>query len=292
MNKQQMLQIHSLLHRIHFDSDVIERILLYYKQHPSFIETHVITSYMGDLGEPCAYTITTYSPFVRLCTITALLPYIMKQYQTYHIPEHIILDTFTDVTLRLSLYQKAHHKDGLTKDDVIWFRHLMKVKMFKLHTLQFQIFDMLYLDESIIGVDYMQFDPEIKKRIPNNSPVINVHVQDGADLRLEEIETSFALAEEFFPTYFPEHEYKAFLCYSWLLNPNLKKYLPVNSNILAFASKYQIIAYRKETESLTTIYGKRYRSLKDYPQDTSLQRNLLHHFDDLGQCCGLRFRIK
>ena len=49
-----------------------------------------------------------------------------------------------------------------------------------------------------------------------------------------------------FAEYFQEFAYKAFLCYSWLLDETLSDYLPEESNILRFAALFTRV-YETET---------------------------------------------
>ena len=55
----------------------------------------------------------------------------------------MILDTFSDVNLRAALYEAKTGKPGLSKDDVIWFRHIHGASIFRLGSLQFQLFEMV-----------------------------------------------------------------------------------------------------------------------------------------------------
>ena len=77
------------------------------------------------------------------------------EYEKAKIPDQVIFDTFGDVSLRAALYYKKTGKTGISKEDVIWFRHIMSVAIFKIGSLQFQPFKMIYLDEETIGEPYM-----------------------------------------------------------------------------------------------------------------------------------------
>ena len=90
---------------------------------------------------------------------------------------------------------------------------------------------MIYLDEETIGEPYMIFSKQQKQTLPAGAPVrylpssaedaagapvINRHIQQGADLRPEAVDASFCGARRFFAAHFPAR-FEAFLCYSWLL---------------------------------------------------------------------------
>ena len=158
-------------------------------------------------------------PLTRLVVVVYLLTQKYAEYKAIGVTDEIILDTFSDVSLRANLYYKQHGKIGISKDDVVWFRHIMNVHIFKIGVLQYQTFNMVYLDEETIGEPYMVFTQEQKRTLPNGSPVINCHIQKGANISDSLVKKSFDQAKVFFKDHFPSTEYKAFLCYSWLLYP-------------------------------------------------------------------------
>jgi hypothetical protein len=66
-----------------------------------------------------------------------------------------------------------------------------------------------------------------------------MHIPRGSKLDIDECKRSMEQAKEFFATYFPEFEYNHFVCWSWLLDDTLKKYLPAESGILQLASLFE-----------------------------------------------------
>ena len=180
-------------------------------------------------------------PPTRLVVVVYLLSQKYAEYKAVGITDEIILDTFRDVSLRANLYYKQNGKIGISKDDVIWFRHIMNVHIFKIGVLQYQAFNMIYLDEETIGEPYMVFTQEQKRTLPTGSPVINCHIQKGANISAALVNESIDQAKVFFKDCFPSIEYKAFLCYTWLLYPPMLNMLPKDSNIKQFAERFSII---------------------------------------------------
>ena len=207
-------------------------------------------------------------------------------YKAIGVTDEIILDTFSDVSLRANLYYKQHGKIGISKDDVVWFRHIMNVHIFKIGVLQYQTFNMVYLDEETIGEPYMVFTQEQKRTLPNGSPVINCHIQKGANISDSLVKKSFDQAKVFFKDHFPSTEYKAFLCYSWLLYPPMLNMLPKDSNIKQFAKHFSIIGACNDSEQAKENlfdYGKHNLPCKP----TALQRIAKEHKELLGYGCGV-----
>ena len=144
------------------------------------------------------------------------------------------------------------------------------------------------MDQELLGEEYMIFSKEQKESLPTDSPVINVHIQNSADLSPIEVEKSFRLALAFFNKYYPAYKFKAFICYSWLLYSKNKNLLSENSNILTFAENFRIISEVQDQEqAIECIYGKSNIEKGYYPMDTSLQRKAFPNFNQLGYACGI-----
>ncbi len=265
-----------------------EALAAYFEKRGNYMKTLSENAYDG---EPENLPVLKREPFDRLAVVCYKLTEVKAWFGRMQIPARIYFDTISDITLRECLYEKRFGKPGLTRDDARWFRHIFSHRIFKFYSLQFQLFNMIYLDKECIGEDYMIFPAEQKKKLPSDAPVLNVHIPKGADLSPEAVEKSFAGAADFFGRYFPEHRYRAFICYSWLLYPGNRAFLEPSSNIIRFAERFEIIATARDNkDAVKRIYGKRYRSKGDYPQETSLQRNALAHLHGLGEACGVIYR--
>lgn len=278
-------ELENILNKIEFNTSLKIKILEYIKKNKKFVFNASKESYEGEVPK---FPICKRKPFTRLVLVVYKLIELKDRYDKLGIPENIFYDTIKDIKLRQEIYFADKFDIGISKADAIWFRHLFKMIIFKLGALQFQIFHMIYLDEDVVEGGYMKFDSAQKEKLPSGTPVINVHIQKGADISPTACEDSFKKAESFFRKFFPEHDYKAFICYSWLLYPGNKKLLSENSNIVKFAKRFEIISEIKDREeAVERIYGKNYRKKSDFPQNTRLQRNTLNHFDSLGYACGI-----
>ncbi len=242
------------------------------------------TAYHGEDPDPA---LCGCKPLMRLAAVTCLLLRKYDDYKAKKIPDGIIFDTFRDVSLRANLYYERNGKAGISKEDVIWFRHIVNAEIFKIGALQFQPFEMVYLDEGTIGEPYMAFTKEQKEALPCGTPVINCHIQQGADLSPRSVEAAFQNARRFFSKYFPTVRYKAFLCYSWLLYPPMLEHLSEKSNIKRFAGNFSIIGACNDPEQATGyLFGS--GTGKALPANaTSLQKLAFEHIELLGFACGI-----
>lgn len=239
-------------------------------------------------GENPDFPICRLMPLSRLAVLVWKLTEIRQNYLKMAVSEEIYRDTIGDIALRQRLYYTKTGKIGLSKGDCNWLRHLSYGDIFKLGVLQFQPFEVIYLDEIWGKKPGFRYREELKSRLPAGSPVVNVHIQKGTDLKVGKVKESFALAKDFFKKVFPDKAFEAFVCYSWLLYPGLREVLPARSRILAFADFFEILGVSKNREqAVERIFGKRFRAKADHPQNTSLQRAALARMDCLGYAIGL-----
>ncbi len=232
------------------------------------------------------FYLCTQPPLTRLTVVTYLLMQKYEEYKSKGISDKIIFDTFRDVSLHANLYYQYNNQVGLTEDDVWWFRHIMNVCIFKLGSMQFQPFEMIYLDEQQIGSPYMSFSDEQKSILPPGTPVINCHIQHGTNLSNNSVNSSFAEAEKFFSEFFPKTHYRAFLCYSWLLYPPMLEHLGEQSHIKQFANRFSVLGSCND-------YEMAFKHL--FPDDkkdgilhpTFLQNLALQHPELFGFACGI-----
>ncbi|MBO5767420.1 MAG: hypothetical protein J6R49_02735 [Clostridia bacterium] len=73
------------------------------------------------------------------------------------------------------------------------------------------------------------------------SHTIDIHIPAKVEYTPEKFKEAFKLALEFFKNYYPDHETKAFACYSWILSAQLKKVMAEDSNILRVNSKLHLL---------------------------------------------------
>ena len=239
-------------------------------------------------GEAPDYPILSRKPLTRLSAVVGLLCGKYEDYKSLGVPEKVIEETFRDVSLRARIYEKKTGKPGISKEDALWFRHIINCKIFKIGVLQFQPFEMIYLDEEFLGEPYMEFSKEQKEKLPSGAHVINCHIQCGANLSTEEIKASFADAQALFKKIFPETKFKAFLCYSWLLYPDMINILPENSNIKAFAKNFEIIGKIQDSEqAFENLFGKTYKRPPKIKNPTSLQKFAAENPKAFGFACGI-----
>lgn len=103
-------------------------------------------------------------------------------------------------------------------------------------------------------------------------PVLSVHIPAGGKMDSELCRQSFKRAEGFFDD-FP---FKAYVCYSWLLDVAFKKLLREDTNIRRFQDLFCLFPVQSEGKrALTEAFkGKVPEDFSKAPRETSLQRAL------------------
>ncbi|NMB95265.1 MAG: DUF5596 domain-containing protein [Clostridiaceae bacterium] len=118
-----------------------------------------------------------------------------------------------------------------------------------------------------------------KPILQKGDPVISVHIPPNEDFSPENCEKSYIEANRIIKRCYPDFKFKAFVCYSWLMDPQLEYLLKPDSNIIAFQKKF--IRFPTVSSGNSVFYHvflKKYERLQDLPENTSLQRALKKHY--------------
>lgn len=116
---------------------------------------------------------------------------------------------------------------------------------------------------------------EYEKVLGKGDAVLSVHIPVEGDFSKAACLESYRRARAVFARFFPELDVKGFVCYSWMMSPELKDYMKPGSRVLGFASQYIRFPIHTEGEDvLNFVFYLKFKSYEDLPEDTSLQRGL------------------
>ncbi len=102
---------------------------------------------------------------------------------------------------------------------------------------------------------------------------LSLHIPSDTDLSRNKIRDSYESAIRFFELYFPDYHYQVMYTDTWLLSPNLIKWLKQDSKIRLFAADYSLLSVDEQDDSgVPWIFGRVDANVQDYPEKTSLQR--------------------
>lgn len=125
--------------------------------------------------------------------------------------------------------------------------------------------------------------------------VLQVHIPPTGPLLEHESKASIDEALAFFAAYYPEEPISALVCTSWMMDPQLDRYLRPSSNIVRFKDRWSLIPHiplddASEGDRELMSLGLQIRTpdsgalaeehLARIPQDTTLQRAFVQHVRD------------
>lgn len=175
------------------------------------------------------------------------------------IPENILIDTLQEIRRHSQNTYKYNKKIGLNQ--IKWAGTVLSGRLYCLGRLEFEMKSTQKTWE--------------KGGISPGDSVMGLHIpRTGGPMSDKEVEESFNLAKEFFPKYFPDFEYKCYMCHSWLLDPTLRQLLPPDSNIVKFLNRFDVTETHESTSGLGIIFGggTTYENVLEKTPQTSLQK--------------------
>lgn len=116
-------------------------------------------------------------------------------------------------------------------------------------------------------------------------PVLNIHIPGGGNLDSKSVQESLVYAESFFSQYVPKYSWRALVCHSWLLDPQLRSMLERDSNII----KFQDIFYMFPVPIPSTVgiykflFNTKQCPPEGLPAKTRLQRKVKRHLIQGGE---------
>lgn len=115
--------------------------------------------------------------------------------------------------------------------------------------------------------------------LQSGEPVLSVHIHAGGPMRYEDCAESYRQAMVFLARHVPDFDWRAMVCHSWLMDPQLSEKLKPTSNIVRFQADYHKLPNPdgEQEQIWERVFGGRPASLADAPRDSSLRRAILDH---------------
>ncbi len=211
-------------------------------------------------------------PLLGLYPVLAAVPLMLEYHRERGVGEDLSRLVMEDVGEKLRLNRRMYGRAGLDTDG--WFTAHVRGTIYQLGRLQF----------CIEGAE--------------TRPVIGLHIRgEGGPLSFEAVRDSVERALGFFPAAFPElfgdRDAITFTCTSWLLDPQLRDWLPERSNILKFASLFDLVGPESHPgtnghdDVRRFVFARTPRTPdSELPADNTLQRSIL-----AGIKAGVEWRV-
>lgn len=187
--------------------------------------------------------------------LNTLLEIACKTHNDYK--EKGVCDDIFIQTMKCLLRFTLEHKESYGEygfNRAFWVGRQLSMKLFRIGELEYEMVEL------------------------EGKNAISIHIPSDANLTDEKVDFSLLKAKEFFATYYPTYHGVTYFCSSWLLSPVLKNMLPPTSKILKFANRFTVAKYDESAEDYKIwVYKSNQLKPEDFPENTSLQRNLKKH---------------
>ena len=112
--------------------------------------------------------------------------------------------------------------------------------------------------------------------------VISLHIPPDGSLSPESVDETIALTREFVARYLPDLNPRAFVCGSWMLDPQLEELMGEDSNIVKFGKRFMRMTQKSSGRDVFYfIFLKPHSAefeLEELPEHTRLERALKAHY--------------
>lgn len=220
----------------------------------------------------------------------SVVPIVRNYHKERGIPDKISWESLQDIGQKISTHRKIYGTSGIHVPG--WCTLVFSGAVYQLGRLQFNRYRMP------IDMPSSPNFPEVPQRGDN---ILIPHIAEGGKMTSEECMESFMRAREFFREFFPEYPIRCAAGFgSWLLDEQLKYYLPSTSNVLFFQSLFNIAPRyvmpdpvcewtQGDSAILEYVFHRLYKGEKrphdiisELPQDTTLKRSYVKHLESGG----------
>ena len=129
------------------------------------------------------------------------------------------------------------------------------------------------VNKETIELSKSEWTPVLKK----GDTVVGVHIPPNGSLKDEDVEATIEETRAFIARYFPDVDYKAFCCGSWLMDSQLFDMVGHDSNIAKFGKRFKKITLKSKGDGIFYFVflkksGDKNFNIEDLPENTRLER--------------------
>jgi hypothetical protein len=213
--------------------------------------------------------------FLHLYVFLAAVDRVRRLHAARGIPDEISWGSLGDLGLQVDRYRREYGICGF--NTAFWMTDHFRGRIFRLGRLQYEFAE-------------IDFDTAATDPVGRGDDILGVHIPALGPLDPHACDRSLHHAAAFFARHFPERPVKYGTCASWLLDEQLKDYLPGTSNIVRFQDRFTHFAdwSRPGDEDVVRfVFGQLPASLDTLPRESTLQRAVLEHLE-----AGKHWRIR
>jgi hypothetical protein len=196
--------------------------------------------------------------------------HVTAYHESRGIPKDVSVATLADLGRNVRVHRKRYGVGGLGV--AFWLMRHFRGTIYQLGRLQFE---RARLGSRLVESITIGGTPTNERDL-----VLSLHIPDYmGPLSPEACDASIESAKTFFAEYFPTERYVAAVCHSWLLDPQLREYLPDSSNIIAFQDRFTLGEHQHDVDTsiVQFVFGPTPANLDELPQRSSLERAVVGH---------------
>lgn len=131
--------------------------------------------------------------------------------------------------------------------------------------------------------------------LETGDPTVSLHIPAGGGLSPQTVDETMSEIQEFLRKYYPDYKYKAFVCYSWLMDPQLVDLLGKEANISRFCNRFRKVTMKSDGNAVFRFVFLKPDTnfeLTELPETTTLERALKNHYLNgkaIYEICGYFF---
>jgi hypothetical protein len=185
------------------------------------------------------------------------------------IPDDVSWSTLADLGLHLAIHRRVHGVVGL--DAPWWLQPHFRGALLRLGRLQFA------RTAAPFGSPP---PPDFAGLLAPGAIALEVHIPEDGPLDAHACDAAFAAARDLLPRWFPEKPVDLAVCASWLLDDQLRRYLPEGSNILRFQQRFTLLEGAVgdgDRDIVFFVFRRPGGAAEDLPRRTRLERAVADH---------------
>ncbi|MER5524579.1 acyltransferase domain-containing protein [Streptomyces sp. NPDC002677] len=234
----------------------------------------------SELGERAAAAPAALDGYFLVYVFLAALPHARAYHHARGVPADVSRHTLADLGRGMTLHRRRYGSGGLSALQASWLVRHFRGELYQLGRLQYE---RARLGERTARAvtEWAATATGTGQAVAPGQPCLNLHIPDyRGPLTPTACDRSLALAREFFPRHFPEEDHAVATCHSWLLDPQLRRYLRGDSNIVRFQDRFR--PGHQDTEPADTtavqfVFGVPDLPVRDLPRRTSVERAVGDH---------------
>lgn len=150
-----------------------------------------------------------------------------------------------------------------------WYVLHLTGRLFEFERLQFEI------------PRFANFNFSLAPTVHPGEPVVSMHIYHGAKLDFESAKRDLRQLPDFAARYFPDYDFRAVVCFSWLWDKEVRKMLPDSSNIAKLYDLGNPVQTEIESDAVWRCFGE--KGIAGCPHPNPLQQQLIAHANGGGK---------